>query len=56
MRHELKYIIGEADSVLLKNILSPILRFDPHYKNGTYTVSSLYFDDLSFSAYNDKLN
>ncbi len=56
MRHELKYMISKADSVLLKSILSRILSFDPHYKNGTYTVSSLYFDDLSFAAYNDKLN
>lgn len=56
MRHELKYIISEPDAILLKKILSRILSFDPHYKNGTYTVSSLYFDDLSFAAYNDKLN
>ncbi|MBQ6172137.1 MAG: polyphosphate polymerase domain-containing protein [Clostridia bacterium] len=56
MRHELKYMIGKSDSVLLKSILSRIMSFDPHYQNGLYTVSSLYFDDLSFAAYNDKLN
>ncbi|MBR5721946.1 MAG: VTC domain-containing protein [Clostridia bacterium] len=56
MRHELKYIIGPAAAATLKSILPATLRYDPHYKDGRYTISSLYFDDLSFSAYNDKVN
>ncbi len=30
------------------------MRNDPHYNDPWYTVSSLYFDDISFSAYTEK--
>ncbi|MBQ6051722.1 MAG: polyphosphate polymerase domain-containing protein [Clostridia bacterium] len=56
MRHELKYMIGPTAAATLKKILPALLSYDPHYEDGHYTVSSLYFDDLSFSAYNDKMN
>lgn len=54
MRHELKYLVCEPSARILKSVLSASLRFDPHYPNGTYSVCSLYFDDLSRSAYTEK--
>ncbi len=56
MRHEQKYMIGKPECTVLKSILSASLRFDPHYKDGRYTVTSLYFDDISLSAYYEKLD
>lgn len=45
-RHELKFYITQADVTRLDTRLSGILQTDSHIKNGTYTVRSLYFDDL----------
>lgn len=56
MRHELKYLINEGTAQALRARLMPLMTPDPHGENGGYRVTSLYFDDIYNSAYNDKLN
>lgn len=54
-RHELKYILDEASSTLIKVRLKEILAKDFHVNPaGFYTVRSLYFDDYYNNAYNEK--
>lgn len=57
LRHEYKYLISEADAQLLKLRLRHIMTPDPHAgPTGRYTIRSLYFDDLSHSALDEKLD
>ncbi|MBO5037367.1 MAG: polyphosphate polymerase domain-containing protein [Clostridia bacterium] len=56
MRHELKYLISAPSAKILKSLLGAVLRPDPHYPDGSYSVCSLYFDDISLSAYHEKLD
>ena len=54
-RHELKYFIHPAEMKALGARLQPVLRLDPHCRNGRpYVLRSLYFDDVDDSAYRDK--
>ena len=54
-RHEMKFVLNEADSVMLRSRLQWILQRDSHITaTGFYTVRSLYFDDFYNSAYNEK--
>ena len=55
LRHELKYMIDEGTYRVLRSRLLPLTQPDPYGKNGEYRVTSLYFDDIYGSAYNDKL-
>lgn len=56
-RHEYKYLISKADAELLKRRLPHIMEPDPHAgETGKYTIRSLYFDDLSNTAYYDKVD
>lgn len=55
-RHELKYIISEADAELLAIRLRNALKPDPHAKQGGYFIRSLYFDDPFDSAVVEKVN
>ncbi|MCL2110238.1 polyphosphate polymerase domain-containing protein [Microgenomates group bacterium] len=57
-RHELKFIIGRKDALLLQKKLEPFLELDPFSVDEAmgYRVSSLYFDDYKRTAYFDKLN
>lgn len=54
-RHEYKYIIGSVGYNILRGRLRAAMKPDPHGENGTYRISSLYFDDVYRTAYNDKL-
>lgn len=55
-RHEYKYIISQQSAVLLKSRLPGLMARDPHAgPTGRYTIRSLYFDDPSFSAYDEKM-
>ena len=55
-RHELKFLINYADQALLRTRMGGLLKRDRHVnERGFYTVRSLYFDDYTNSAYNDKL-
>lgn len=56
-RHELKYFINPAELEALRARLQPVMRLDPHCKNGEpYVIRSLYFDDIDDSAYYDKMS
>lgn len=54
-RHELKYIINSGYYHILRSRLRAAMKPDPHGEKGVYRITSLYFDDLFRSAYNDKL-
>ena len=53
-RHELKYLINKADMDCCMERIGTFSERDPHAKNGSYLVRSLYFDDRYESAYEDK--
>ena len=53
-RHEEKYILDYRQYVLIKNRVSLVLKPDINSIDGSYTVTSLYFDDLYKNAYYDK--
>ena len=54
-RHELKYFINPAELDVLRKRLRPVLKLDPHCKDGKpYIIRSLYFDDINDRAYYDK--
>lgn len=57
-RHELKYLIDPYDAAVLKKQLALVCRQDPHSKSKelSYSIRSLYFDDVRNSAYDDKVN
>lgn len=44
-RHEEKYLLTYRQYVLLKEKAAALLTPDSHGKNGSYTVTSLYYDD-----------
>lgn len=54
-RHELKYIINNGYYHILRSRLKAAMKPDPHGENGVYRITSLYFDDIFRTAYNDKL-
>lgn len=54
-RHEYKYIINSGCYHILRGRLKAAMTPDPHGENGIYRISSLYFDDVYRSAYNDKI-
>ncbi len=55
-RHEYKYIISRSASELLKRRLKCMMARDPHAgETGQYTIRSLYFDDLRFAAFDEKM-
>ena len=55
-RHEYKYFISDAAAYLLKRRLPHIMKPDPHCGGaGGYTIRSLYFDDFTGSAFQDKV-
>ena len=56
LRYEIKFLINEGTAVTLRARLLPLMSADAHGVNGGYRVTSLYFDDIYNSAYNDKLN
>lgn len=55
-RHELKQIISPADAKMMSARLGAVMRHDKHCKNGSYLISSLYFDNLDDRALREKLN
>lgn len=51
-RHELKYIISEAEIYMIKNRINHVLSLDAHAQShGGYQVRSLYFDDYNNSCF-----
>ncbi len=57
-RHELKFKISNAAAEVLKQKLSLILDKDKfaYYKDGSYLIKSLYFDDRESSSYYEKMD
>ena len=53
-RHELKYIINSGYHQILRQRLKAAMKPDAHGDSGVYRITSLYFDDVFRSAYNDK--
>lgn len=55
-RHEEKYIITYRQYLMLKERAMQVLTPDPHGEDGSYVISSLYFDDLMDHALDEKLD
>ncbi len=54
-RHEKKYFISTVSSVIISERLKSTLKKDINVgENGEYTITSLYFDDMYDSAYEEK--
>lgn len=53
-RHELKFLISEAEHEVLRLRLKSLMKLDPHAADGGYLIRSLYFDDYWNSAYEEK--
>lgn len=56
LRHELKFMINEGTYRLLLAKLTPLMYRDKNSTNGEYRVTSLYYDDIYGSGYNDKIS
>lgn len=55
-RHEIKLLLTQADYLALKPVLAGLLPLDPNTgEKGEYFIRSLYFDDVSETAYSEKL-
>ncbi len=55
LRHELKYRVDALQHQILQRKLATVLARDPYMgKNNKYTIRSLYFDDYTNSALNEK--
>lgn len=56
-RHELKYLISQAEIPMIKNRVNHLLKADAHAgESGTYTIRSLYFDDYENRCYYENEN
>ena len=57
-RYELKFKVSNAAAEILKQRLSLILDKDnnAYYKDGSYLIKSLYFDDRESTSYYEKIN
>ena len=55
-RHELKYLVNQAEYRQLQTVLRSLLGHDPHAgSDGNYHIRSLYLDDLYHTAYRQKM-
>lgn len=55
-RHEKKYALTQKVYEVLKRRCDAVMQRDKHTIDGGYRVTSLYFDDVYRTSYNDKLN
>ncbi len=56
-RHEYKYVSPEVILAVLEKRASAMLSLDPHVgKNGTYSIRSIYFDDIYNTCYHENEN
>ena len=56
-RHEVKHLITQADAVSIRHNLCAVAGTDPHVRSdGSYTIRSLYFDDMRNTALWEKLD
>ena len=55
-RHELKYPIGPADYLAIRQRLRPVMRPDEHAgPDGRYVIRSIYFDTIDDKALREKV-
>lgn len=52
-RNEIKYLISDNDVQIIRRQLESFMSIDENAENGTYTITSLYFDDYFNQAYSD---
>ena len=56
-RHEVKHLITQSDAISIRRNLSAVAHCDAHVKqDGSYTIRSLYFDDVRDTALWEKLD
>ena len=55
-RHEEKYIIDYRQYVMLKDRACQLMTPDPHGQNGSYVITSVYYDDFLDHALYEKLD
>ena len=56
-RHELKYPVSAAELQIIRNRISNLLSLDSHVgEAGSYSIRSLYFDDIYNSCYYENEN
>ncbi|MCI8937907.1 MAG: polyphosphate polymerase domain-containing protein [Lachnospiraceae bacterium] len=55
-RHELKFLVSDAQLEMIRYRLKLLMRQDLHQKDGIYTVRSLYFDDFGNSCMEENEN
>lgn len=56
-RHEIKYLVSEAQIQILRNRISVMMKMDPHIgPTGKYTIRSLYFDDYENRCFCENVN
>ena len=56
-RHEYKFLISRASAEILRLRLPHFMQRDSHAgPTGRYTIRSLYFEDLEFSAFREKVD
>ena len=56
-RHEIKYTVSAYETQLLKHRLPARLRRDKHAgAKGSYLIRSVYFDDVDYAAYHEKIS
>ena len=53
MRLEYKFIINEYQRAILQSRIESVMERDLHVKDGTYLITSLYFDDYQNGCYLD---
>ncbi|MBD5455505.1 MAG: polyphosphate polymerase domain-containing protein [Lachnospiraceae bacterium] len=49
-RHEIKFLVSDMDLEIIRYRLLPIMKQDIHQRGESYTIRSLYFDDLQNSC------
>lgn len=56
-RHELKYEIDQGTYLALRQRLRPVMKPDPHAgSEGSYTIRSVYFDNVNDKALREKID
>ena len=55
-RHEYKYLVTHSQAEILMGRLTPILTVDKHTENRSYTIRSIYYDDIEDNCYYDTEN
>jgi len=55
-RHELKYNISYSDYLAIRSRLKTVMQKDPHARDGTYRIRSVYFDNVYDKALREKID